>query len=281
MAIRTISVSLADIERQDAVMAAAFSLAVQHDAHVTGIYVVPGLDDVMIPAGFGTAKLESEHRRFFEQRAPGTREKFEEAARRHAVKAEWRMVEGQGGMLANAVLQHASYADLIVTSQVSSSNAARTVEPDFVERLLLGSGRPVLIVPEAGDFSRIGSHVIIGWNATREAIRASFDAVPLLSKAGQVELVWVNAQNEPELSGDLPGTELAAVLSRHGADVTAKSLAAPELSPADALLNHAATVGADLLVMGGYGHSRLREYVFGGVTRGILETMTLPVLMSH
>ena len=281
MALKTIAVSLADIARLDAVMRAAFTLASQHDAHITGIYVVPAMDSFVLPVNYGAAELDSRRRQFFEQLAPQVREKFDNAARRYGVTAEWRQIDGKSDLLADTMLDHAIYADLIVAGQVSNNNERSTVEADFIERLLLGSGRPVLVVPEAGNFERIGSHTVIGWNATREAIRASFDAIPLLTMAKKVDLVWVNAQQEPEIAGDLPGTELAAVLSRHGVDVTAQSLSAPELSPADALLNHVASSGADLLVLGAYGHSRLRELVFGGVTRNILQTMTVPVLMSH
>lgn len=281
MAVKTIAVSLADIARLDAVMSAAFTLASQHEAHVTGIYVIPAMDSFVLPVNYGAAELDSRRRQFFEQLAPQVREKFDNAARRYGVTAEWRQLEGKSDLLADTVLDHAVCADLIVAAQVSNNNDRSTVETDFVERLLLGSGRPVLVVPEAGSFERIGSHAVIGWNATREAVRASFDALPLLTRAKKVDLVWVNAQQEPEIAGDLPGAELAAVLSRHGVDVTAQSLPAPELSPADALLNHVASNGADLLVLGAYGHSRLRELVFGGVTRSILQTMTVPVLMSH
>ncbi len=281
MGLKTISVSLADIARLEPVMRAAFTLASEHDAHITGIYVVPALDSFVLPVNYGAAELDSRRRQFFEQLAPQVREKFDNAAKRYGVRAEWRQLDGTSDLLADTMLDHAIYADLIVAGQVSNNNARSTVEADFVERLLLGSGRPVLIVPEAGKFEQIGSHAVIGWNGTREAIRASFDAIPLLARAKKVDIVWVNAQQEPEVAGDLPGAELAAVLSRHGVDVTAQSVTAPDLAPADALLNHVANSGADLLVLGAYGHSRLRELVFGGVTRNILQAMTVPVLMSH
>lgn len=281
MGLKTISVSLADIARLEPVMRAAFTLASEHDAHITGIYVVPGMDSFVLPMNYGAAELDSRRRHFFEELAPQVREKFDAAAQRYGVRAEWRQLDGQSERLADTMLEHAAYADLIVAGQVSDNNERSTVEADFVERLLLGSGRPVLIVPEAGKFEQIGSHAVIGWNGTREAIRASFDAIPLLARAKKVDLVWVNAQQEPEIAGDLPGAELAAVLSRHGVDVTTQSVTAPDLAPADALLNHVANSGADLLVLGAYGHSRLRELVFGGVTRNILQAMTVPVLMSH
>ncbi|MEO1161385.1 MAG: universal stress protein [Pseudomonadota bacterium] len=280
MSIKTIAVSLVDIERQDAVMNAAFSLAGLHDAHVLGVYPVPSPHGIAIPASFGAISADIDNSRFFEDHLEDVKTRFEDAVRRHAVRAEWRRVDGETGLLADAMLKHVPYADLIVAGQVNSSTS-NTIEPDFVERLILESGRPVLVMPNMGEFKTIGTNVIVGWNATREAMRAAFDAVPVMKGAKRVELLWANARDEPEVAGDLPGSELAAVLSRHDLKVFARSISAPNLSPADALLNEAADNGADLIVIGAYGHSRLREFVFGGVTRTLLQNMTAPVLMSH
>ncbi|MEP6334205.1 MAG: universal stress protein, partial [Anderseniella sp.] len=199
---------------------------------------------------------------------------------RHDVRAEWRRADGETGLLADAVLKHAVHADLIVAGQVNAATS-NTIEPDFVERMVLESGRPVLIIPNMGDFKTVGTNVIVGWNATREAMRAAFDAIPLMKEAKRVELLWANARDEPDVAGDLPGAELAAVLARHDIKVFARSISSTDLAPADALLNEAADNGADLIVIGAYGHSRLREFVFGGVTRTLLQSMTAPVLMSH
>ncbi len=280
MSIKTIAVSLVDIERQENIMNAAFSLAGIHDAHVLGIYAVPNPHGIAIPASYGAIAADIDHRRHFEENIEATKDRFEDMARRHSVRAEWRRVDGQTGLLADAMLEHAAYADLIVAGQVNSSTS-NTIESDFAERLILESGRPVLVVPNMGTFDTIGKNVVIGWNATREALRAAFDAVPLMKHAERVELLWANARDEPDIAGDLPGAELAAVFARHDIKVVAKSISAPQLSPADALLNEAADNGADLIVIGAYGHSRLREFVFGGVTRTMLQNMTAPVLMSH
>lgn len=280
MSLRTIAVSLVDVDRQDAVMNAALPLASAHDAHVLGIYPVPSHQGIAVPASFGAIPADFDHKDYFEEHLNTVKDKFENAARRHGVRAEWRQVEGVTSLLADAMLKHAPYADLIIASQVNSSTS-RTIEPDFVERLILESGRPVLVIPNMGTFKTVGTKVIVGWNATREAMRAAFDAVPVIKQAKQVELLWANARNEPEISGDLPGAELAAVLARHDIKVMAKSISAPDLAPADALLNEASDSGADLIVVGAYGHSRLREFVFGGVTRSLLQHMTVPVLMSH
>jgi nucleotide-binding universal stress UspA family protein len=280
MSIKSIAVSLVDIERQDAVMNAAFQVANAHDAHVIGVYAVPSPEVIAIPASFGAIATDIEHKHFFEEHAGAVKEKFEEAARQNGVRAEWRQVVSQTGLLADAVLKHAPYADLIIAGQVNDATKS-PIERDYVERLVLESGRPILVIPNRGKFDTIGTKVIVGWNATREALRAAFDAIPLMQAAGDVELLWANARDEREVAGDLPGAELAAVLARHDIKVTAQSISAPDLAPADALLNEAAERNADLIVIGAYGHSRLREFVFGGVTRSLLQSMTAPVLMSH
>ncbi len=280
MSIKTIAVSLVDIERQDAVMSAAFSLAATHDAHLLGVYAVPSSNVIAVPASFGAMSADMSNSQYFEDRLEDVKARFEDAARKHDVRAEWRRVDGDTGLLSSAMLKHAPYADLIVAGQVNDSTS-NTIESDFVERLLLESGRPVLVIPNMGEFKSVGTNVIVGWNATREAMRAAFDAIPVMRHAKRVELLWANARDEPEVAGDLPGAELAAVLARHDIKVLARSISATDLAPADALLNEAANIAADLIVIGAYGHSRLREFVFGGVTKSLLQTMTAPVLMSH
>ena len=280
MSIKTIAVSLVDIERQDAVMNAAFSLAASHDAHLLGVYTVPSPLGMAVPASFGAISADMDNSRYFEDKLDDVKVRFEDAARRHGVRAEWRRADGETGLLADAMLKHAPFADLIVAGQVNSSTS-NTIEPDFVERLVLESGRPVLIIPNMGNFKTVGTNVIVGWNATREAMRAAFDAIPVMKDAKRVELLWANARDEPDRAGDLPGAELAAVLARHDIKIFARSISSSDLAPADALLNEAADNGADLIVIGAYGHSRLREFVFGGVTRSLLQSMTAPVLMSH
>jgi nucleotide-binding universal stress UspA family protein len=121
--------------------------------------------------------------------------------------------------------------------------------------------------------------VLVAWDGSRAATRAIGDAMPFLEKAKQVEVVIVG--NKPPKSDEAPGADLGQHLARHGIKTTVKRITAPDIDVQSAILSHAADSSADLIVMGGYGHSRLREFVLGGVTRGLLESMTVPVLMSH
>jgi nucleotide-binding universal stress UspA family protein len=122
-------------------------------------------------------------------------------------------------------------------------------------------------------------HVMICWDGSRAATRAIADGMPLLERAKQIEVVII-AANEAK-SNELPGVDLGQHLARHGLKIDVKRMTAPDIDVAATILSYAADTGTDLIVMGGYGHSRLREFVLGGVTRGILESMTVPVLMSH
>src|SRR5262249_16615355 len=152
---------------------------------------------------------------------------------------------------------------------------------DLPERLILGAGRPVLVVPYAGRFERIGERVLLAWNASREATRAANDALALLERATKVTVLSVNPRRGPTGHRDIPGADIALHLARHGVRCEASSITTDEVGLDDMLLSQAADSDADLIVMGGYGHSRLGELVLGGATRHILRQITVPVLMSH
>ena len=168
----------------------------------------------------------------------------------------------------------------MVASQ-SSPESGSGVESDFAGRIAIESGRPVLLVPHYGHFAHCGRRALIGWNGTREAARAAFDAVPILKHADVVYVSRIDAEESEEEGGAYPGAELAKALARHGIKTTAERLARSEVDAGEALLSHASDVGADLIVMGAYGHGRLREFILGGATRTILQSMTVPVLMSQ
>jgi nucleotide-binding universal stress UspA family protein len=151
----------------------------------------------------------------------------------------------------------------------------------LIEAALFETGRPVLITPYAGKFNSVGTRALIGWNASPQAARAVHDALPLLTHASSVTVLVIDAATGEAVHGEEPGADIAKLLARHGLEVTLHRVAGGGLSPGDVLLNEAAELNADLIVMGGYGHSRLREMVLGGATRTLLRQMTAPVLMSH
>jgi nucleotide-binding universal stress UspA family protein len=179
------------------------------------------------------------------------------------------------------VLQ-ARYADLVVLSQSDPELSGPNLLRKLPEHLVLHGSRPVLLVPYAGRYTHIDQHALVAWDGSRAATRAVTDALPLLLKSQRVTLAVFNAEAQYGVHGEQPGADIALYLARHGVQVEVTQQTAPSgLDIGNALLSLAADIGADLLVMGGYGHQRWREIVLGGATRRVLQSMTLPVLMAH
>jgi nucleotide-binding universal stress UspA family protein len=154
-----------------------------------------------------------------------------------------------------------------------------TVNHDFVEHVALGAGRPVVVVPYAGAFAAIGKRALVAWNGSREATRALTDAIPLLREADKVYLMVFNRRGNG--THNLPGADIGLYLARHGVTVEVSVQASDEVDVGNQILSRVADLDIDLIVMGAYGHSRMRELVLGGVTRTIFDSMTAPVFMSH
>jgi nucleotide-binding universal stress UspA family protein len=259
----------------------AAALAERFAAHLVGLYPLPMPE---APRHFGyydPALLNP----FFEElrarardAADKTREVFEHIASLHGVSAEWREIP-EGADADPAV--HARYADLAILGQLDPDSG----EPDMIrprpEQVTLASGRPILVVPYAGNFPNLGRRVVIGWNASREAARAVNDAMPLLTAAEIVSILTIDPREGPRAHGELPGADISLHLARHGVKAEIERTVSADLPVGEALLSRAADLCADLLVMGAYGHSRARELLLGGATRSLLRSMTLPVLMSH
>lgn len=171
-------------------------------------------------------------------------------------------------------------ADLCVVGQPNPDS----VEFDttlLAEAAFMDSGRPAVILPYAGTPSPLVRRVLIAWNGSREATRAVHDALPFLAGAQATTLLIVDPAAQESAATGMPGADIAAHLSRHGVHVEVRTVSSAGLAVGDVILGQAADEGADLLVMGGYGHSRMREMVLGGATRQLLAQMTLPVLLSH
>jgi len=190
------------------------------------------------------------------------------------VTREWRDVVGP---MAETVALHARYADLVVIGQAEPESDT----PRMADELIMAVGRPVLVVPFAGRFPTLGRRVMVAWNGGREATRAVHDAMPLLVAAQTVHVIAINPSHGMAGHGDIPGADICQHLSRHSVNAVCEHVASDDLNVGEMLLSRAADEDIDLLVMGGYGRSRLREMVLGGATRHMLESMTVPVLFSH
>lgn len=244
----------------------AIGLARHHSARLSGLYAVSHA--------------------FFEPKdnamashAEQVQADFVERTRRAGVDAHWLGVDLNvvGVTLPEIVNMYAYYADLVVVGQDELGATERQVPAGLPERVVLGSGRPVLIVPYAWSHHTLGERVMVTWKAGRESTRAANDALPFLKKASEVRVVEVNSLP--------PGTSHAELLceqlARHGVTAVAEHIVAVDVSIGDALLNRIPEEGVDLLVMGAYAHTRLGALTVGDVARHILRHMTVPVLMSH
>lgn len=190
---------------------------------------------------------------------------------------EARLVDDDAG---GGMALQARYADLVVIGQPDPAEALPGLMPDFPEYVLMHSARPVLILPHGGTFYYRFKRPLIAWDASMTATRAVTAALPLLQQAEQTDLIVFNADEAPDAHGQQPGADMALYLARHGVSVTVHH-AQNAQDTGTALLATAAELGSDLIVMGGYGHARFREILLGGVTRTLLNAMTVPVLMAH
>ncbi|MCK9918769.1 universal stress protein [Microbacteriaceae bacterium K1510] len=255
----------------------AVSLAETFEAHLLGVAfayepVIPGSVMGGIPPEFIEAqRTESD------KKARAAIERFNAAAKRSSLSSESRVVTASISSAAEQLGRITRRFDLAVVGQPDRETGMPEEVVD--EGVLFESGRPVVFVPYIFKGPAKLDRVMVCWDGSRAATRAIADALPLMQKAKQVEVVIV-ATGRPK-SDEVPGADLGQHLARHGLKVEVKRITSPDIDVPSTILSYAADSSADLIVMGGYGHSRLREFVLGGVTRGLLESMTVPVLMSH
>ncbi|HEX4024676.1 MAG TPA: universal stress protein [Steroidobacteraceae bacterium] len=214
-----------------------------------------------------------------DQSALEARAALERLAVQYGLETEWRMVRGEARIV---LPQHARYADLCILDTQMPAMSSSSGDNRLSEEILFTAGRPVLLMPQTGDFSTLGAHVAVAWNSSRAAARALNDALPLLEHSQQTTVITVNARDFVERPGALPLPKLLAHLQRHG--ISARSIELPDVSPAeiaDTLQEQARAAGADILVAGAHGHTWLHEVLLGSVTRDLLSRLRLPVMMSH
>ncbi len=296
-ALQDILVVLDDTGRSDIRLAIAGRLAQKHNAHLTGIsaldLVTPARAtprfhgyqaiDTWGPSHPMTGNDARVHEQFSLERGAGeiTEEiqaSFRMYLRTNGLRGDWRVTDGRSS---EAFAYQARHADLVILGQVDPDHPPPPAGRQLAEDILMTAGRPVLVIPYAGQFETMGSRVLIGWNNSREAARAVNDALPLLTQAGSVTVLEVFSSGRMPATHEGTGADIIRHLAHHGIKAETARTVMGSISVSDALLGYAADISADLLVIGGYGHSRLRELILGGVTRELLHHMTLPVLMSH
>jgi len=255
----------------------AISVADTFQAHVLGVAfayepIIPGTVMGGIPPEFIEAqRAESD------KRARAATSRFEQAAKRAGISFESLIISTSISGAADKLGRMGRRFDLVVVGQPEREKSVPEEVVD--EGALFDSGRPVIFVPFIQTGGLKLDRVMLCWDGSRAATRAIADALPFLRKAKQVEIVMV--ANGRSKSDEIPGSDLGQHLARHGLKVEVKRITSPDIDVASTILSYAADSSADMIVMGGYGHSRLREFILGGVTRGLLESMTVPALMSH
>jgi nucleotide-binding universal stress UspA family protein len=275
MTCKTLLVHLDDSPHSAARTGFALDLARRYDAHLIGLYVVcQELTRPIFLHAEGTWVPTCEMRRNANLKDAQTR--FLVAGERAGLSAEWR---APAGPTVETAILHARHADLLILGQYDPGMASSYIAHHFVEDVVMSSGRPAIVLPYAGTFRSFGQSVLIAWDGSRESARSMADALPIIKAAKFVTVMTV--QRHPS-SGQPAGLDVAAWLARHGIEAGFADAATAEgISTGALLLNMLSDLHIDLLVMGAYGHARIQERLLGGVTETMLQSMTVPVLMSH
>jgi len=271
--IKTILVSLNSEQFLENNMRMATQIAREYDSHIIGLYVIPSIIVYASPYGYGGPINFTHMNKFYKSRASQIEQKFREFIAKETLHGEWRQTHSSGQFIGDTLIEHGREADLVILGNDNSI----TTDDGFGGRIAQDLGRPILIVPNSTRQDFTFKKATIAWDGSREAARAAFDAIPLLRMADEAEVTCINPHHEREMTGDTPGSELAKALSRY--DINAEAVSKrTRKSIGQTLMDHAES--GDLLVMGAYGHSRLMEDIFGGVTKTALAQMPCPVMMS-
>ncbi len=274
MSYKTILVHVDNGKRCQARLDVAIQMTRRCDAHLVGLNALTAMRlPAYAAAEAGAVLIEAQQRAFTEQ-SQRAKAAFDRATAGLS-KIEWRATSADA---VDAVSLHARYADLVVLSQPHAGDDGG-VEEDFAERVVLACGRPVLMVPYADSYKSFGQRVLLAWNATRESTRALTDAIPMLRDAKEVKVIAINPDDADH--GAVPAADISLFLARHGVRAEAVTDYGDDIDVGNELLSRAADYNSDLIVMGAYGHSRMRELIMGGATRTIITSMTVPVLLSH
>jgi nucleotide-binding universal stress UspA family protein len=274
--VKNIIVNLSVGKPRDVAGDYAISVASAFDAHLSGVACAyePVVDGMAFPSV--AVSLIDAFRAESAAEANRAKNAFEENARRAAISADSTVISGTASDATKKLGELARDYDLSIVAQAQPDGDV--AENMAIESALFDSGRPVLVVPYIQSSGLKLDRVMVCWDGSRNAARAVGDAMPFLRRAGTIDVVTVDRQ---ERRNELVGARIATHLARHGMKVELKPIVAPDSDVASAVLSFAADNSTDLIVMGGYGHTRFREFVLGGATSGILGSMTVPTLMAH
>ncbi|MFO1308644.1 MAG: universal stress protein [Burkholderiales bacterium] len=279
MTYRSIFVHVDDSDQTDLRLEAATRLARHYPAELTGAYIVSTRDltpteSALLPADLVKARMGT-----VAQAQKDAEHRFRKAASAAGIKSvQWRAPAGDP---VDAAVMQARYSDLAVVGQPVRKGPDAAFSAELANAVVMDSGRPVLFVPYIGAGKTLGERILIAWKDSRESARAVADALPFLKDAKAVLAIAVEPRDEESVQDYVSDKAVEGFLRRHDVDATVNRMVAPDIASGEFLLSRAADFGADLIVMGGYSRPRLSRLVWGGVSNLMLESMTVPVLMSH
>ena len=279
MGYRSFLVQVDDSDRSDSRIKIAARLARMYGAALQGVYVTPTRE--MTPftsAILPDSVVENRLRDTGDAQARAENRFRAGAAAEQLTAVSW---SAPAGPAIDAAVLHTCYADIAIVGQPLTEEANAGFASDLVYGMLMGAGRPLLIVPQFGDFPVVGQNVLIAWKETRESARAVGDALPFLKRAGKVVVMSISSPKDDAVRQSQSDAGIAAYLARHDIVARVRPEVAEDIDVGNLLLSRAADLSTDLIVMGAYSRARLAERVLGGVTRLMLLSMTVPVLMSH
>lgn len=279
MTYKTVLVCLTTSDNANRLMKVATNVARMFNAHLVGLHtlqaisVYPGIT-VPIPTditdSFRNEQLEE---------AEKIKNIFLATTKAEDFVSEWRCFEARSFSAGDRLTEHARCADLIIMAQPDKEHD-RPDQTTIQRQVIETSGRPVLIVPTFGTFDKIGTNTLIGWSATKEATRSVHDAIPLMQKGNNANVFWVSKEDSKDSYIAHTAREIATTLDRHQIKVNVSHQADTGMAIGDVILNEVSDTGADLIVTGAYGHSRMYDFMIGATTSHLMKHMTVPVLFS-
>jgi len=279
MSYKTILVCLTNLDNAERLSKIACSVARKFGAHLIGIHTLRAMEVYPEIALHITADIT----RSFDERQQAEADKirniFVEVARPEDFVSEWRTVKAASENTANRLIEHARCADLIIMPQ-PDKRFDRADQVHIQRDVIENCGRPVLVIPYTGDFQTIGENMLIGWSATKEATRATHDAIPFAQHGGRATVFWITRSSSKDSYLAHTGHEIATCLDRNGVKANVSHRNHTGISIGDEILNEATEIGADMIVSGAYGHSRVYDFVIGATTPHLMKHMTVPVLFS-
>jgi nucleotide-binding universal stress UspA family protein len=260
----------------DAALDSAIALALNHGARISALITVELPAPLYSEVGFAASEISTKSYNDAREAAQSLADKTRQRLAKANVEADVRIIDASHVNRASMIASQARYSDLTVMGGRDGAGATVTFET-----LLMQSGRPVIVVPPGVPLSAKPKHVVLAWQASREATRAVHDALPLFESGTQMDVLVVGTEGSEEMEAGRPGERIAEKLS--GMGMPARVVAQPRQgrSAGESLLRYLEASGADLLVMGGYGHSRMRELILGGTTQTVLNGLTKPVFFEH